>query len=195
MLPSLSKLLYDKVSIGFKEDVKFPLQCSSGLKIWRQAILEYFDDYSWHAQHFTKSTIIDCWKLVYKWIYSSMLHLLVWMLDDMVAARMAKQNIQKASVPLDSVPRVIWQFYEVAQSQDGPIERSLLTTWNKVFTRFCFPFSICRVWKKSLICWVNLRIFYTRSCTALCAADLGSSGQDTFRAGIFWGLPTSCKLP
>ena len=36
-----------------------------------------------------------------------MLHLLVWMLDDMVAARMAKQNIQKASVPLDSVPRVI----------------------------------------------------------------------------------------
>ena len=89
----------------------------------------------------------NCWKLFDKCIYSSMLHLLVWMLDDMVAARMAKQNIQKASVPLDSVPRVIWQFYEVAQSQDGPIERSLLTTWNKVFTRFCFPFSICRVWK------------------------------------------------
>ena len=60
---------------------------------------------------------------------------------------------------------------------------------------FVFPFLFAEFEKKSLICWVNLRIFYTRSCTALCAADLGSSGQDTFRAGIFWGLPTSCKLP
>ena len=39
--------LYDKVSIDLKEDVKFPLQCSSGLKMWGRAILEYFDDYFW----------------------------------------------------------------------------------------------------------------------------------------------------
>ena len=36
-----------------------------------------------------------------------------------VVVTMAKPNIQKAWVPLDRLPRVIWQFYEVAPSQDG----------------------------------------------------------------------------
>ena len=57
--------------------------------------------------------------------------------DDVLVVTMPKQNIQKAWVPLDRAPRVIWQFYEVA-SQDGwqwcPcwIERSLFTTWNRI---------------------------------------------------------------